>query len=101
MLRSRGDCAMLPLEIVGRVAAVCEAMKCPYFVTGSVASSYWGVYRSTHDADIVIEIPSWHVDEFCGQFPRPDWYVDAVAALEAVRQGEMFNIVHEPTGFKV
>ena len=69
-------------------------------MTGSLASSYWGVYRTTHDADIVVELPSWHVRDFCARFPAPDWYVDPQAALEAVSAGGMFNIIHNPTGLK-
>ena len=63
---------MLPLDLVRAVAEASVKIGSPYFVTGSVASSYWGVYRTTHDVDIVVELPSWRVREFCGSFPPPD-----------------------------
>ena len=30
----------------------------PYFLTGSMASNYWGVPRSTHDLDFVVQLRS-------------------------------------------
>ena len=28
-----------------------------YYLTGSMASNYWGVPRSTHDLDFVVQLP--------------------------------------------
>ncbi len=41
-------------EVVARVIALLEAISLPYMVTGSLASSYHGVPRTTHDADLVV-----------------------------------------------
>jgi len=83
-----------------RVAAVCEHMRLPYFVTGSVASMAWGEPRHTQDVDVVVELPSWRVREFCAQFPEPEFYVSVEAALEAVSGTSQFNIIEPANGVK-
>lgn len=91
---------MQPTELARIVANVCDEINCQYYVTGSLASSNYGAFRTTHDVDIVIELPSWHVIRFCSHFPAPDWYVDSESAMQAVRSDAMFNILHIPTGLK-
>lgn len=91
---------MLPLDLVRLVCGLRERMKLEYFVTGSVASSYYGEFRNTHDIDVVIELPSWRVHDFCAAFPDPEWYVDEETAKRAAAAGDMFNILHIPSGLK-
>ncbi len=91
---------MRPLELATTVANVCERLKLPYFVTGSVASTYYGEYRTTLDVDFVVELPSWLVGKLCEAFPPPEWYVSSEAAMEAAQTARMFNIVHVPSGLK-
>ena len=92
---------MQPLDLVRIVADLCGRMKLAYFVTGSVASSYYGKYRTTQDVDVVVELPSWNVREFCEAFPTPDWYVSPEAAMEAARGPGMFNVIHVPSALKI
>lgn len=92
---------MQMLELLRAVADACEQLRLKYYVTGSVASSYYGTYRSTEDVDVVVELPSWNVREFCALFPDPTWYVDDTVAAEAVRFAGMFNIIHNPSGLKI
>lgn len=42
-------------EALGAVVRALDLLAIPYMVTGSVASSYHGRPRATHDADIVID----------------------------------------------
>lgn len=88
-------------DLVLRVAEVCERLRLPYYITGSVASSYYGEGRATLDLDVVVELPSWKVREFCAGFPEDEWYADAEAALASVQSGHMFNIVHGASGLKI
>ena len=92
---------MQVLELLDIIAAVCIKLRLAYYITGSVASSYYGEYRSTQDVDVVIELPSWHVGAFCDAFPDSDWYVSREAAMEAARGPGMFNIVHPESGLKI
>jgi hypothetical protein len=89
------------LDLLDAIAKVCSGLKLPYYITGSVASSYYGEYRSTQDVDVVIELPSWHVAAFCDAFPEPEWYVSREAAMDAARGPGMFNIVHPGSGLKI
>jgi len=89
-----------PDELIRLLADTCERLKLDYFITGSVASMYYGEPRFTNDVDIVVEIPSWKVDEFCRSFPPPDFYVDPVAAMAAATGGSHFNIVQIGPGMK-
>ena len=57
-------------EILGRVVTLLERRSIPYMVTGSIATSYHGRPRATHDADVVID-------------PRPEQLEALVRELEA------------------
>lgn len=92
---------MRPVEhLMLRVAATCEELALPYFVTGSVASMAWGESRHTLDVDIVIELASWKVRDFCAAFPPPEYYVSEEAAMAAARAATQFNIVWTSLGVK-
>lgn len=92
---------MHPIDLVRVIASSCEALGLAYFVTGSVASTYYGEYRSTRDVDVVIELPSWQVEQLCAKFPMPDWYVDTRVAAEAASNATMFGIMHVPSAMKI
>lgn len=83
-----------------KVAAVCERMSLPYFVTGSIASMTWGEPRFTRDVDMVVELPSWKVRDFCDEFPAPEYYVDEQTAMQAAQGPSMFSILHVTEGVK-
>lgn len=92
---------MLPLDLVRMIDEVFTRLRLPYFVTGSVASSFYGEFRSTRDVDVVIELPSWTVRELCAEFPAPAWYVDPEVVAHAAAEPGMFNIQHIPSGLKL
>lgn len=92
---------MLPLELADIVGRVFESLQVPYFVTGSVASSYYGIMRTTQDVDVVADLRQGQVRDFCAHFPVSDWYISEPAAFEASRNGGMFNILHHESGLKV
>ena len=72
----------------------------PHMVTGSVASNYYGEYRSTVDTDIVIDPTPESLAEFVRILPDA-FYISEDAAREALRLRRMFNIIHGSTGHKV
>lgn len=92
---------MRPSDLVRNIDEVCARLSLGYFITGSVASSYYGEYRTTLDVDAVINLPLSNAAAFCSQFPPPDWYVSLEAAQEAVGRGGMFNIIHAESGLKI
>jgi hypothetical protein len=92
---------MEPSDLLRHVVGVLERLHLPYFVTGSVAASYFGEPRFTNDIDIVCALPARSVEGFCGAFPEPDFYVSPEAAQEAVAHCGQFNILHPASGLKV
>jgi hypothetical protein len=46
-----------------------------YLLTGSMASNFWGIPRSTHDLDFVIQLPPSFVPKMVEIFSG-DFYLD-------------------------
>jgi len=92
---------MEPSELLRHVVQVLERLGLPYFVTGSVATIYFGEPRLTNDIDVVVSLPLHRVAELCRSFPAPDFYVSEDAAREAVQRRTQFNIIHPSSGLKV
>ncbi len=82
------------------VAAALRALGVSFYVGGSVASSTYGVSRSTIDADIVADLKSEQAEQLC-ELLGDDFYSDAVAVREAVRRRESFNLIYKPRMHKV
>jgi hypothetical protein len=71
-----------------------------YYLTGSMASNYWGIPRTTHDLDFVIQLPPSAVpgilQAFCG-----DYYLDEAAVRAAFRPPHQFNALDTRSALKV
>jgi hypothetical protein len=83
------------------VTAALERLAIPYMVTGSFASSLQGEPRSTHDLDIVVDVPLEKADSLLQEFPSPRFFVQHGPAMDAIRRRKMFNILDETSGFKI
>jgi hypothetical protein len=63
----------------------------PYMLTGSMASNYWGIPRTTHDLDFVVQIPESAISVLVASFSmanRADHVAGAApfaAQMERVR----------------
>ena len=66
-------------ELLRHAVSVLERLGVPYFVTGSVATAYFGEPRFTNDIDVVADLPLDWADEFCAAFPAADYYVSSAA----------------------
>ena len=71
----------------------------PYMVTGSMASNFWGIPRTTHDVDIVILLAVQEVDQIVAGF-ADRYYVSEPMIREAVLRQGMFNIIDFSTSLK-
>jgi hypothetical protein len=71
-----------------------------YYLTGSMASNYWGIPRTTHDLDFVVQLPppaaTRIVQEFSG-----DFYIDEEAVQAAQQPPYQFNAVDTRSALKV
>jgi hypothetical protein len=89
-----------PLAIAARLAAVLDALRVPYAVGGSLASSLHGVPRATNDIDIVADLRIAHVDRFVASTER-EFHVDAEMVRRSVAERSSFNIFDQATMMKV
>jgi hypothetical protein len=92
---------MEQFDLRAHLVEVLEGLGLEYFITGSVAASYYGEPRFTNDIDVVVLLTERSLPEFCSRFPSPEFYLSQEAATQAVRAGGQFNIIHPDSGFKV
>jgi len=71
-------------ELLRYCTTVLEQLGLRYFVTGSVATIFYGEPRFTNDIDIVVALPASHISDFCRAFPSEDFYVSEEAMRRAV-----------------
>jgi hypothetical protein len=88
-------------EVFRRVSEVLDSATVPYMLTGSFASSYYGVLRATHDIDIVIDPTQQSLKTLVSRLNEKDYYADLQAATGAHRELSMFNALDNQTGWKV
>lgn len=88
-------------DVILRLADVCTEVAVPYAVGGAVATSFWGVPRTTQDADCLVAVPAvayqrladalnaraFQIEQPSG--PEP---VTVVALLEQVRQDKFMSL---------
>ena len=71
-----------------------------YYLTGSMASNYWGVPRSTHDLGFVVQLLAPAVTKIVAEF-SDDFYIDEAAARAAQEPPYQFNAVDTRSALKV
>ncbi len=71
----------------------------PYMLTGSMASNAWGIPRTTHDLDFVIQLPPSQVPRMVTAFTG-DYFIDAPAVQAAYQPPHQFNVIHVPSALK-
>jgi len=70
-------------------------------LTGSMASNAWGIPRTTHDLDFVIQLAPSRVEQFCELFRSDDYFVDPESVHSAFRPPHQFNLIHPTSGLKI
>lgn len=88
-------------EALCGLVLVLERLGIPHMVTGSVASSYHGRPRLTHDADVVIDPTAEQLDALVQDVLQAGHYVDGPRARDALRRRLQFNVVDRHTAFKM
>jgi hypothetical protein len=71
-----------------------------YYLTGSMASNYWGIPRTTHDLDFVIQLPRSSVMKIVSAF-SPDYFLDEHAVRAAYHPPHQFNAIDTRSALKV
>jgi hypothetical protein len=88
-------------ELLRYVTRVLEQLGLRYFVTGSVATIFFGEPRFTNDIDIVVDLPPSRIGDFCQAFPGSDFYVSEESVRRAVTRKKQFNVIHPASGLKI
>ena len=88
------------IEVTLKVVKVFEGLGIAYHIGGSLASSAFGIARSTLDVDIVAEIKPDQASDIYENL-REEFYVDAEMILSAIQKQSSFNLIHLETLFKV
>ena len=89
-----------PIEITLKVAAVLEKLSIPYLIGGSLASTLYGMIRTTQDVDIITQMRPEHVQGFVEAL-QGEFFVDEEMMTESIEHNSSFNIIHRDSMFKV
>ncbi len=89
-----------PIEVTLKVTQVLESLDIPYLISGSLASTLYGMVRTTQDSDIVAEMRIEHLQPFVSSL-QGEFYLDDEMIAEAIQRTSSFNIIHRETMFKV
>ena len=71
-----------------------------YYLTGSMASNYWGIPRTTHDLDFVVQLPVSAVSRIVHEFSG-DFYIEEAAVRAAYQPPHQFNAIDTRSALKV
>ena len=71
-----------------------------YYLTGSMASNYWGIPRTTHDLGFVVQLPVSAVPRIVQEF-RGDFYIEEAAVHAAYKPPHQFNAIDTRSALKV
>ena len=88
-------------ELLRYFTTILEQLGLRYFVTGSVATIFFGEPRFTNDIDIVVDLPPSRISDFCRAFPSADFYISEETVRRAVSRKGQFNVIHPASGLKV
>jgi hypothetical protein len=89
-----------PIEVTLKVTDVFEKLGIPYLIAGSLASTLYGMVRTTQDSDIVAEMGLEHLEAFVTGL-QDEFYIDEEMIGESIQRNSSFNIIHRETMFKV
>jgi hypothetical protein len=87
-------------ELLADVLRRLNQLKLAYMLTGSMASNYWGIPRTTHDLDFVVQIPPSVIADLVQVFSS-DYYIDEPAVRDAYRAPWQFNVLDLRSALKV
>lgn len=88
------------LEATLEVSRALEELGIPYLLGGSLASSLYGIPRTTQDADLVVDLKAQDIPRLVAAL-EARFYIDSERALDAVRRRASFNVIHLTTASKV
>jgi hypothetical protein len=89
-----------PIAVTIKVTSVLEKLGIPYLIGGSLASTLYGMVRTTQDSDIITEMRREHILPFVASLQN-EFFMDEEMIAESIQRNSSFNIIHRETMFKV
>lgn len=89
-----------PIAVTIKVTGVLERLGVPYLIGGSLASTLYGMVRTTQDSDIVADMRLEHIQPFVASLQN-EFFIDEEMMAESIQRNSSFNIIHRETMFKV
>lgn len=89
-----------PIQVILLVVACMGKLNIPYLISGSLASSIYGIARATRDVDIVADMKEKDIKNFKENL-KDEFYVDEEMIKEAIQHRSSFNIIHLESMFKI
>jgi hypothetical protein len=84
---------------LNELTAALTALRIPFVVGGSLASSAHGVLRSTFDGDLLAVILPVQIPRLVEALGK-DWYADSELIRQSLERGRGFNLIHMTTASK-
>jgi hypothetical protein len=72
----------------------------PYMLTGSMASNYWGIPRTTHDLDFVLQLPAASISKMLSEFAG-DFALHEPSIRAAFQPPYQFNAIDTRSALKI
>jgi hypothetical protein len=91
---------MSTLGFYVKVVRTLEEIEAAYMIVGAFAASAYGLTRSTHDIDILVNLRRQDCDALATRFPPPRYYADPEQMRNSMQLGMMFNIIDAALGIK-
>lgn len=89
-----------PVEVTLKVTMVFEKLGVRYLIGGSLASTLYGMVRTTQDSDVITEMRLEHIQPFVAAL-KNEFYIDDEMIAESIQRNSSFNIIHRESMFKV
>jgi hypothetical protein len=89
-----------PIEVTIKVTSVLEKLGVPYVIGGSLASTLYGMVRTTQVSDIIAEMRPEHIQPFVAAL-QDEFFIDEEVISESISRNSSFNIIHRDSMFKV
>jgi hypothetical protein len=89
-----------PIAVTVKVTEALEKLGIPYFISGSLASTLYGMVRSAQDADIVADMHADQIQPFADALHH-EFFMNKKMMAKAIKSNSSFNIIHRETMFKV
>jgi len=96
----KGSTPVTEQELLQDCLTRLEGSRIPYMLVGSMAGNYWGVPRSTHDIDFVIEFDDDDVARIVTLF-QDDFFIQETSVRSALRPPHQFNALDNRSALKV